>query len=110
VRTARSAGFIVFCVIVMAAIVVPSVRAQRRAPVDWHARDVRTVAQQKINPGVLSAIYQRRGDRRAHPAAAGQVQVDRHGRAYDSIIGWVPLAMLERLAADPSVRGIEPAH
>ena len=67
------------------------------------------------------------------------IQVDRHGRAlvdvrarvepglekkikalggfvvstsktYDSIIGWLPLQTLERLAADPSVRAIEPAH
>ena len=66
------------------------------------------------------------------------VQVDRHGRAlvdiratvrpalekkvkalggvivststtYDSIIGWVPLLTIERLAADPTVRVIEPA-
>jgi hypothetical protein len=66
------------------------------------------------------------------------VQVDRHGRAlvdvraqvrpelekkmkalggivvsksqtYDSIVGWIPLQTLERLAADPGVRAIEPA-
>jgi hypothetical protein len=28
---------------------------------------------------------------------------------YDSIVGWVPLLTLERLAADPTVRLIEPA-
>jgi hypothetical protein len=67
------------------------------------------------------------------------VQVDRHGRAlvdvraqvrpelekkikalggivvsrsqtYDSIVGWMPLQTLERLAADPGVRAIEPAQ
>jgi hypothetical protein len=69
---------------------------------------------------------------------ATSVQVDRHGRAlvdvraqvrpelekkmkalggivvstsqtYDSIVGWMPLQTLERLAADPGVRAIEPA-
>ncbi len=29
---------------------------------------------------------------------------------YDSIVGWVPLQTLERLAADPTVRAIEPAQ
>jgi hypothetical protein len=29
---------------------------------------------------------------------------------YDSIVGWMPLQSLERLAADPSVRAIEPAQ
>jgi hypothetical protein len=127
--------------VVAAAILVPAVRAQRNTSDDWHHKDVRTVAQQKINPRVLSAIYHRRGDAKATsvPAPATQaVQVDRHGRAfvdvraqvrpelekkfkalggvvvstsntYDSIVGWVPLQTLERLAADPTVRAIEPA-
>ena len=72
-------------------------------------------------------------------APGDAIQVDRHGRAlvdvraqvrpslekkikalgglvvstsrtYDSIVGWVPLQTLERLAADPSVRAIEPAQ
>jgi hypothetical protein len=67
------------------------------------------------------------------------IQVDRHGRAlvdvraqvrpelekkfkalggiivstsgtYDSIVGWMPLLTLERLAADRTVRAIEPAQ
>jgi len=70
--------------------------------------------------------------------ASSSIQVDRHGRAfvdvraqvrpelekkikalggivvsssrtYDSIVGWMPLQTLERLAADPGVRAIEPA-
>ena len=73
------------------------------------------------------------------PASAARVHVDRHGRAlvdvrahvrpelekkfkalggiivstsqtYDSIVGWMPLQTLERLAADPTVRAIEPAQ
>jgi hypothetical protein len=126
----------------VAAIVVPAARAQRSTVQDWHQRDARTVAQQKINPKVLSAIYHRRGDAKARTVQAAsqpQIQVDRHGRAYvdvraqvrpelenkfralggivvstsktyDSIVGWMPLQTLERLAADPSVRAIEPAH
>ena len=140
-RTVRSLAFALFCVIVMAAIVMPAVRAQRRAPAEWRARDARTLAQQKINPKVLTAIYRRRGDARgkAVPATAARVQVDRHGRAlvdvraqvrpelekkikalggivvttsrtYDSIVGWMPLQTLERLAADPTVRAIEPGQ
>jgi hypothetical protein len=30
-------------------------------------------------------------------------------RTYDSIISWMPLQTLERLATDPGVRAIEPA-
>jgi hypothetical protein len=136
-RTARSIGFVVFCVIAAAAIAVPAARAQRKAPT---AMDARSAAQQKIDQGVLSAIYQRRGERRQGVATASpaNVRIDRHGRAlvdvratvkpalekkvkalggvivstsaaYDSIIGWLPLLTLERLAADPTVRAIEPA-
>lgn len=137
----RSAAFTFLCMVVAAAILVPVVRAQRNTSGDWHQKDARTVAQQKINPRVLSAIYQRRGDVKAKSVAAPAaqaIQVDRHGRAYvdvraqvrpelekkfkalggvvvstsstyDSIVGWVPLQTLERLAADPTVRAIEPA-
>jgi hypothetical protein len=125
----------------MAAIVVPAARAQRGAVPDRRARATRTLAQDKINGRVLTAIYHRRGDSKgkAVPAAGAGIHVDRHGRAlvdvraqvrpelekkmkalggvvvsrsrtYDSIIGWMPLLTLERLAADPSVRAIEPAQ
>lgn len=140
-RTVRSAGFALFCVLVMAAIVMPAARAQRNAPpVDKRARDARSLAQQKIDGRVLTAIYHRRGDAKGKAvSAAGGIQVDRHGRAlvdvraqvrpelekkikalggvvvstsrtYDSIVGWMPLLTLERLAADPTVRAIEPAQ
>jgi hypothetical protein len=142
VRTVRSAGFALFCMLViitMAAIVVPAARAPRSPGPD--RRDARTLAQGKINPRVLSAIYHRRGDAKGRfvQATGGGIQVDRHGRAlvdvraqvrpalekkikalggvvvstsgtYDSIVGWVPLLTLERLAADPTVRAIEPAQ
>ncbi len=140
-RTVRSAGFALFCVLVVAVIVVPAARAQRRAMPDGRARDARPLAQDKINARVLTAIYHRRGDSKGKtvPAAGASIQVDRHGRAlvdiraqvrpelekkmkalggvvvsksrtYDSIIAWMPLLTLERLAADPTVRAIEPAQ
>ena len=136
-RTVRSAGFACICIVAMAAILVPALRAQRRAPED-RSRDVRTLAQQKINGRVLAAIYHRRGDAKGRvvPIDGPRIQVDRHGRAlvdvrasvqpdlqkkikalgvstsrtYDSVVGWMPLQSLERLAADPMVRAIEPAQ
>ena len=138
----RSAGFALVCVLVMAAIIVPAARAQRKGMPDSRPRDARTLAQEKINARVLSAIYHRRGDAKgkAVPVTGGSaIQVDRHGRAlvdvraqvrpelekkikalggiivstsgtYDSIVGWMPLLTLERLAADKTVRAIEPAQ
>lgn len=79
------------------------------------------------------------GQPAAISAATSRLRIDRHGRAlvdvraqvrpelqkkfralggvvvttsqtYDSIVGWMPLLTLERLAADPSVRAIEPAQ
>jgi len=140
--TVRSAGFALLSVVAAAIILVPAVRAQRtQPPPDRESRDARTVAQKKINPQVLSAIYRRRGDARGKAVAKdpSSVRVDRHGRAlvdvraqvrpdlekkikalggivvstsstYDSIVGWVPLQTLERLATDPGVRAIEPAQ
>lgn len=140
-RTVRSVGLALLCVLAAAVIVVPAARAQRTAPPELRARDARTVAQRKINARVLSAIYRRRGDLQGKTVAKdpATIQVDRHGRAlvdvraqvrpelqkkikalggivvstsdtYDSIVGWMPLQTLERLAADSSVRAIEPAQ
>lgn len=138
--TVRSAGFALFCVLVMAAILVPAARAQRTNLPENRPRDARALAQEKINPRVMAAIYHRRGDAKGKSVAPGaSIQVDRHGRAlvdvraqvrpelekkmkalggvvvstsrtYDSIVGWMPLLTLERLAADRTVRAIEPAQ
>lgn len=134
-KAARSLGFVVFCVLVAAAIAVPAVRAQRGIPA---ARDAQTAALQKIDARVMSEISRRRGDARQHAPSRRDVRVDRHGRAlvdvraevrpalerklralggvlvstsrgYDSIVSWVPLLTIERLAADPHVRAIAPA-
>lgn len=140
-RAVRSLTFALFCLVLLATIVMPAVRAQREDPVERKARDMRTMAQQKINPRVMTAIYHRRGDAKgkAVPAPAAGVRVDRHGRAlvdvraavtpelekkfkalggilrsksqtYDSIVGWLPLQTVERLAADRTVRAIEPGQ
>lgn len=140
-RTVRSIAFALFCLVLLATIVMPAVRAQREDPVERRARDMRTMAQQKINPRVLTAIYRRRGDAKGKvvPPSAERVQVDRHGRAlvdvraavrpqlekkfkalggilvskshtYDSLVGWLPLQTVERLAADPTVRAIQPGQ
>jgi len=139
-RTVRSAGFALFCLALVAVIVMPAVRAQRNTP-EWRVRDARSLAQQKINVRVLTAIHHRRGDARGKsvPASAARVHVDRHGRTlvdvraqvrpelekkfkalggivvstdrtYDSLVGWMPLQTVERLAADPTVRAIEPGR
>jgi hypothetical protein len=136
-KTARSIGVVVFCVVVAVAIGVPAARAQRQGP---SRQDARTLAERKIDGRVLSEIYRRRGDARQTSVTASRsaVRIDRHGRAlvdvraqvkpalekkikalggvivstsgsYDSIVGWVPLLTLERLAADATVRAIEPA-
>ena len=106
-------------------------------------RNARSLAQEKINGRILTAIYHRRGDAKGKTvraaATGGTIQVDRHGRAlvdvraqvrpelekkmkalggvvvsrsltYDSIVCWMPLLTLDRLAADRTVRAIEPAQ
>lgn len=140
-RIARAFGFVAFALLLTATIVVPAARAQRTTPADVGARDVRTAAEQKISPTVLSEIHLRRGDLRpaARRASSGSVRIDRHGRALvdvraqvkpelqkkiralggvvvstsgpdDSIVSWMPLLTLERLAADGNVRAIAAAQ
>lgn len=138
-KIARALGFVVFAVLFTAFVVAPAVRAQRTLPADRTGRSARTAAEQKINPSLMSEMHRRRGDVRPPAASNSSVRVDRHGRAlvdvraqvrpdlqkriralggvvvstsntYDSIVGWVPLLTLERLAADPAVRAIEPAQ
>ena len=140
-RIARAFGFVGFALLLTATIVVPAVRAQRSTPADVSVRDVRTAAEQKISPPVLSEIQLRRGDHKpaARSASNGRVRIDRHGRAlvdvraqvkpelqkkiralggvvvstsdaYDSIVSWMPLMTLERLAADQNVRAIAAAQ
>ena len=137
-RTARSVVFVVFCAGAAAAIGVPALRAQGSVSGENHSRDVRTVAEKKIAPRVLSEIYRRRGEARQNAFAPdrGALKLDRHGRVLvdvradvkpalekkmkalggvivsssapsRSIVTWIPLTMLERLAADPAVATID---
>jgi hypothetical protein len=135
-RTARTVGFVVFCAAAAAAIGVPAVRAQRDIPAASRPKDARAAAQNKIAPRVLSEIYRRRGDgRQQSPVQRVRIPLDRHGRVLvdvradvqpslekkikalggvivssstqsRSIVAWIPLMTLERLAADPLVSAI----
>jgi hypothetical protein len=134
VRTARAAGFVVCCAAIAVFISVPALRAQRRAGPDQQARAI--AAQQKISAPLMKEIYRRRGDARHAPTGKTDVRVDRHGRTLvqlratmtdplkrkiyalggrvvstssaipDTVVALMPVAMLERLAADASVRAI----
>jgi hypothetical protein len=137
-KTARSLALVVVCLLVAAAIGVPAARAQRQAPAQTDARsiaqrkiDVRVLSEIYRRRGDARQAP-------ALAGGGQKVRIDRHGRAfvdvraavrpalekkvkalggvivstsgtYDSIVGWMPLLTLERLAADPAVRAIEPA-
>lgn len=139
-RIARAFGFVGFALLLTATIVVPAVRAQRTMPADVVARNVQSAAEQKISPTVMSEIHLRRGDLKpVTPARNGAVRIDRHGRALvavraqvkpelqkkiralggvvvstsgpdNSIVSWMPLLTIERLAADQNVRAIAAAQ
>ena len=136
-KTARSLALVVVCVLVVTGIGVVAARAQRMAPAQQEARsiaqrkiDARVLSEiwRRRGDARQSVALESRG----------KLKIDRHGRAlvdvraavkpalekkvkalggvivstsgvYDSIVGWMPLLTLERLAADPSVRAIEPA-
>ncbi|HWK09021.1 MAG TPA: hypothetical protein VNR64_03155 [Vicinamibacterales bacterium] len=129
-RTARAAAFIVCCAAIAVFIAVPALRAQRQAIAEPQAR---AVAQQKISGPLMKEIYRRRGDGRRAQAGTTGVRVDRHGRTLvklhaplndplqrkisalggrvvsateQTVVALMPVTMLERLAADGSVRAI----
>ena len=98
----------------------------------------RTPAQQKIDSRLLTEIYRLRGEAgKSAPTGDTGVKIDAKGRAYvdirvevtpamerkikelggtivltsteyRSIIAWIPLSQLERIAGDPAVRAIVP--
>ncbi len=135
-KTARAVLFVVAGLVLGAAILVPAVRAERMAPV---RRSARTLAQQKINDRLMYEVGRRRGDTAARGTRRNTgVRVDRHGRAYvdvraavtrplqkkiaalgghivstsdtyETIVVWMPLMTVERLAEDGDVRSIAPA-
>ena len=137
-RTARAAAFIVCSAAIAVFVAVPALRAQRISIPDSQARAA--AAQQKISQPLMKEIYRRRGDGRRAQSGTTGVKVDRHGRALvqlraqmndplkrkiyalggrvisasgqqQTVVALMPVTMLERLAADDSVRSIttEPA-
>jgi len=75
-----------------------------------------TVAAQPFNVRVdrhgralVDVRAQVRPDLEKKMKALGGIVVSR-STTYDSIVGWMPLQTLERLATDPGVRAIEPAQ
>jgi hypothetical protein len=136
VQTARAVISLLCCVVVAAAIGVPAARAQRRAPSELarslaqqkiDSRLAYEIARRRPDARTRQAARRQTG-----------VKVDRHGRAYvdvhatvsqplqtkiaalggritatapsaGSIVAWIPLLTIERLAADRTVYSIEPA-
>lgn len=132
-RTARAAAFFVCCIAIAVFVAAPALRAQRSSIADSQARAI--AAQQKISASLMKEIYKRRGDGRRAQAGNTGVRVDRHGRtlvqlraaindplkrkiyalggrvvststAQQTVVALMPVTMLERLAADDSVRAI----
>ena len=135
-RTLRVAAFFVCCAAIAVFVAVPALRAQR-STLEPQAR---VDAQRKISAPLMKEIYRRRGDGRRAQAGSTGVRVDRHGRTLvrvhaplneplkrkiaalggrvvssstvpQDVLALMPVTMLERLAADASVRAItaEPA-
>lgn len=130
-RAIRVAAFFVCCAAIAVFVAVPALRAERSAL----EPQARVVAQRKISAPLMKEIYRRRGDGRRAQAGMTGVRVDRHGRAVvrvqaplndplkrkiaalggrvvssstmpQDIVALMPVTMLERLAADHSVRAI----
>lgn len=137
-KTARAVAFVVAGLVLGVAFLVPAVRAERVAPAKREARtiaqlkiDDRLMTEVYRRRGDAPA--------RRLPRGRTGVKVDRHGRAYvdvraalseplqkkitalggrvvststtyETIVVWMPLLTIERLADDTGVRSIAPAH
>jgi hypothetical protein len=137
VKTARAVVFLVAGFVLGVAFLVPAVRAERVAPARREARtiaqlkiDDRLMTEVYRRRGDAAA--------RRVPRGSTGVKVDRHGRAYidvraavsaplqkkitalggrvvsastnyETIVVWMPLLTIERLADDTGVRSIVPA-
>jgi hypothetical protein len=131
VRTTRVAVVVVCCTAIALFVAAPALRAQRSL-VDPQTR---LSAQQKISAPLMTEVYRRRGDARRAPKGTTGIRVDRHGRTLvrvhapfndalkrkiaalggrvmssatvpQEVVALMPVSMLERLAADDSVRAI----
>ena len=130
-RTTRVAVVVVCCTAIALFVAAPALRAQHSL-VDPQTR---LSAQQKISAPLMTEVYRRRGDARRAPKGTTGIRVDRHGRTLvrvhapfnealkskiaalggrvlssatdpQEVVALMPVSMLERLAADDSVRAI----
>jgi len=136
-RTARSVGFVVFCAGAAAAIGVPAVRAQRAVPPSTYQSARAVAQNKIAPRVLSEIYRRRGDARQQNLTVEhARVSLDRHGRALvdvradvqpalekkikalggvvvssstatRSIVGWMPLMTLERLAADPAVSAID---
>jgi hypothetical protein len=136
-RTARSVGFVVFCAGAAAAIGVPAVRAQRAVPPSTYQTARAVAQNKIAPRVLSEIYRRRGDARQQNLTLEhARVSLDRHGRALvdvradvqpalekkikalggvvvssstttGSIVGWMPLMTLERLAADPAVSAID---
>jgi hypothetical protein len=136
-RTARSVGFVVFCAGAAAAIGVPAVRAQRAVPPSTYQTARAVAQNKIAPRVLSEIYRRRGDARQQNLTLEhARVSLDRHGRALvdvradvqpalekkikalggvvvssstamRSIVGWIPLMTLERLAADPAVSAID---
>jgi hypothetical protein len=131
VRTTRVAVVVVCCTAIALFVAAPALRAQHSL-VDPQTR---LSAQQKIGAPLMTEIYRRRGVAGRAPKGTTGIRVDRHGRTLvrvhapfndalkrkiaalggrvmssatvpQEVVALMPVSMLERLAADDSVRAI----
>jgi len=139
-RTARSVGFVVFCAGAAAAIGVPAVRAQRAVPPSTYQSARAVAQNKIAPRVLSEIYRRRGDARQQNLTVEhARVSLDRHGRALvdvradvqpalekkikalggvvvssstatRSIVGWMPLMTLERLAADPAVSAIDLAR
>jgi hypothetical protein len=137
-RVARAIAFVVCAIFAAVAIGVPAARAQRRLPSDRETRTTINQQKINAKVMYEIYRRRGDAKARSVPPQQTNVAVDRHGRVFvdvhadvtaplkkkmaalggkvvstsvtsDSVIVWMPLLTLERLAADPHVRTIEPA-
>jgi hypothetical protein len=89
---------------------VPSAIYRRRGDVRGKAvaKDPASVHVDRHGRALVDVRAQVRPELEKKIKALGGIVVST-SRTYDSIVGWMPLQTLERLANDPGVRAIEPA-
>lgn len=133
-RAARAVAFLVCCATVAVVVGVPALRAQR--PLAGEAESKTVARQKIDAPLMREIYRRRgEAAAKRIPASAAGVRVDRHGRAYvavhapvtdplkrkivvlggrivssspqyQTVVALMPVTMVERLAADRSVRSV----